>query len=150
MSAGFTLVELLLVLAIFLLVGVTVLPLYGNLAVTTQLNEETSQLVQTMRLARERSVVGLNAAHHGVCFEASPPADRYILYQGVDCTGRIVEYDRIVDLPPALRVSTTLLANDLNFNSLGAPLAAGSVTLDHEASGQRMITINELGLVEEN
>ncbi|MBI2097780.1 MAG: GspH/FimT family pseudopilin [Candidatus Vogelbacteria bacterium] len=146
---GFTLIELLLVIAIFLVVGVVVTPLYGNLSVATQLNEEASQLVQTIRLARERAVSGFHSSRHGVCFESAAGGGRYILYQGADCATRLASADRVTDLPPALTWSTTLPLPDINFDAVGAPSNIGVITLTHAAYGTRTITINELGLVEE-
>ncbi|MBI2100929.1 MAG: GspH/FimT family protein [Candidatus Vogelbacteria bacterium] len=149
MLTGFTLIELLLVIGIFLVVGIAVTPLYGNLSVATQLNEEASQLVQTIRLARERAVSGFLASRHGVCFESAAGGDRYILYQGNDCATRLTSADRITDLPPALDLATTLPSSELNFSATGAPSNIGVITLTHAAYGARTITINELGLVEE-
>ena len=148
-STGFTLIELLLTLAIFIMVGTTLTPLYGNLSVATQLNEETSQLVQTIRLARERAVSGFFASRHGVCFESGAGASRYIFYQGANCAARVAAADRVTVLPPALTWSSTLPLPDINFNSTGAPSVTGTVSLVHATAGQRVISINDLGLVEE-
>lgn len=146
---GFTLIELLLVLGIFLVVGIAVTPLYGNLTVMTQLNEEASQLVQTIRLARERSAAGFHNVRHGVCFEAAAGGDRYILYEGADCAARVTSADRIIELPSALGLTTILPSSEVNFSATGTPAATGTVTLTHAAYGARTININELGLVEE-
>jgi len=153
--SGFTLIELLLVLGIFLIVGVAITPLYGNFLVSTQLNEEASQLVQNLRLARAQSVAGLNHVVHGVCFESnSTPPDRYIIYAGASCAARDQTLDRIISLTPALKLTTTFPMNgnvsDLNFSATGAPSITGTITLTHTTSGARTITVNELGLVEEN
>lgn len=148
---GFTLIELLLVIGIFLAVGVAVTPLYGNLSVATQLNEETSQLTANVRIAREQSLAGLGDSAHGVCFESlAGDPDRYILYSGATCASRAPAADRIVTLPPVLTLSVTFPGQDLNFSRTGAPSATGTITLIHAAGGERRITINELGLVEEN
>jgi|SRR3989344_810594 len=147
---GFTLIELLLVIGIFLVVGIAVTPLYGNLSVATRLNEEASQLVQTIRIARARAVSGFRASRHGVCFEFAAGGDRYILYQGDDCATRLASADRVTDLPSALRLTTTLPGPDLNFSATGTPSVTGTITLAHTTYGTRTIIINELGLVEEN
>lgn len=148
-AAGFTLIELLLVLGIFFLIGVAVTPLYGNLTVATQLNEETSQLVQTIRIARERSLAGYNNLDHGVCFQLASP-DRYLLYQGASCAARVVASDRVTALAPALDLTSTFPDQDLHF-SRGVPAVAGAITLTHSAAGgTRTINVNEIGLVEEN
>lgn len=149
--SGFTLIELLLVVAIFLIVGVTITPLYGNFSVATQLNEEASQLVQNIRLARAQSLAGLNNAAHGICFESNPtPPDRYIIYSGADCAARDQTFDRIVSLTPVLGLTTTFPMNgnvsDLNFTRAGLPMAIGTITLTHTTAGARQITVNEFGL----
>lgn len=150
-KVGFTLIELLLVIGIFLVVGAAVTPLYGNLTVATQLNEETSQLVQTIRIARERSLAGYNNLDHGVCFQLASP-DRYLLYQGSSCAARVAVNDRVTTLAPALDLTSTFPDQDLHF-SRGVPAAAGTITLTHAASGgvsgTRTININEIGLAEE-
>ncbi|MEK7208827.1 MAG: GspH/FimT family protein [Patescibacteria group bacterium] len=155
MSSGFTLIELLLVLAIFLVVGIVVMPLYGNFSVSTQLNEEASQLAQNIRLARTQSLAGFNNVTHGVCFETNVGApDRYIIYSGASCATRLQTFDQIISLPSVLKLTATFPANgnvsDLNFNRTGIPAAVGTITLTHTTSGQRQITVNELGLAEEN
>ena len=131
-----------------------VTPLYGNFLVAAQLNEEASQLVQNIRLARTQSVAGLNNAAHGVCFESNVGApDRYIVYSGANCATRDQTLDRIISLTPALKLATTFTLpsnNDLNFSRTGAPSMAGIITLTHTTSGTRQITVNDLGLVEEN
>jgi len=155
MRSGFTLIELLIVLAIFMVVGVAITPLYGNFSVATQLNEEASQLVQNIRLARAQSLAGLDNATHGLCFESNPtPPDRYIIYSGASCAARNQTLDRVISLAPALKLVTTFPASgnvsDLNFTRSGIPMVIGTVTLTHTTSGARTITVNELGLVEEN
>ena len=147
---GFTFIELLLVLGIAAVVGVAVTPLYGNLKVATDLNEETSQLVATIRLARERALAGFHAAHHGACFEfpANLPA-RYLIYEGASCATRVTGTERTVDLSLAIELTTSWSATDINFNSVGLPSATGTITLTHETSGSRRIEINSLGRVAE-
>ncbi|MEK7585062.1 MAG: GspH/FimT family protein [Patescibacteria group bacterium] len=149
-TRAFTFIELLLVLGIAAVVGVVVTPLYGNLKVTTDLNEETSQLVATIRLARERALGGWHGARHGVCFEFPanlPP--HYLIYEGASCATRVMGAERTVDLSLAINLTTSWPATDINFNPIGLPSATGTITLTHQTTGTRQIEINDLGRVAE-
>ena len=127
------------------------LPIYGNFQVSSQLNENTSLLVQTYRTARQRSIVRYNGAAHGVYLEINPAAkDIIVLYQGSSYLTRESEYDREIILDTPLSLTNTLTGNDVNFSQgLGVPSTIGTVTLAHEASGNRTIDINSLGRIEE-
>ena len=150
---GFTLIELLIVIAITLILAAATVPIYGNLQVSSQLNENTSQIIQNLRTARERSVARLNNAQHGVYFEVvTPGQDKYALYQGATYDSRDSSYDREVTLDAAL--SFTLPGGaaeyEINFSrGLGLPNATGTITLTHDVTGTRQITTNNLGMVEE-
>lgn len=150
MRSGFTLIELLLVIGIFLVVGAAVPPLYGNLSVSAQLTEATSGLAGALRFARERSLAGFRDSRHGVCLETAATGDRYIIYRGTNCAARVASEDQITELPPVLRLTTTLTSPDINFSGRGVPSVAGVITLTHVAYGSRTIAVSPLGLVEEN
>lgn len=150
---GFTLIELLIVIGIVLISVAAVAPIYGNLQVSSQLNEDSSQLIQTLRLARERSMARLNNTQHGVYFEVNTPGqDKYILYQGVSYDSRNSSYDREVVLDEVLNFSLPggVTEYEINFSKgLGVPNATGTITLTHDVSGTRFIVTNSFGMVEE-
>jgi prepilin-type N-terminal cleavage/methylation domain-containing protein len=148
-SAGFTLVELLIVIAITLIIGVASIPIYGNLQVSGQLNENSSQIIQTIRTAQSRSIARVNGAQHGIQFGNT----NYTLYQGASYATRDTNLDRTVSLDTALAISTSLSggSTDINFSKgFGVPSATGTVTLSHDVGGPRTITINDVGMVEED
>ncbi len=153
---SFTLIELLIVIAIIVILTTAAIPIYGNLQVESQLNESSAQIIQILRTARGRSVAGLNDATHGVYFEINSGNDKYILYQGPSYTERESNYDRETTLDDSLHISTTLVDNDVNFSKgFGLPLGAGlpnagAIILTHETSGNRTISINSLGIIKES
>jgi len=152
---GFTLIELLIVIGITLLLVAAVAPIYGNLQVSSQLNENSAQIIQSLRIARERSVSGVNNAQHGVYFEAnvSPEQDKYVLYQGLSYDERIAVYDREVILDKSLNFSLPggVAEYEINFTKgLGVPNNTGMIILTHDVQGARQIIINNLGMVEED
>ncbi len=150
--AGFTVIELLVVIGIAVVLAAAAAPLYGNLQVSVQLNENISQIIQTTRSARENSFSRLNNSSHGVYFEINPSGnDRFILYQGDSYAARDASHDRAVILDPSLSLSTTLSGNEVNFSKgLAVPNATGTVTISHDVKGSRTMAVNRLGMVEEN
>lgn len=145
-QGGFTLVELLVVISITLVLAVAAVPIYGNLQVSSQLNENSSLIIQTVRQARERSVARLNNSAHGVYITSTS----YALYQGSSYATRDSSYDRVTTLDSAVSLSTTLVSKEVNFSrGIGMPNNIGTITLTHEAQGTKTITINSFGMVEE-
>lgn len=154
---GFTLIELLIVVALALILAVAAIPIYGFLPEQTQLGETSAQIAQTLRIARQNSVVGLNDSAQGVYFEInSEPVQAYILYQGPSYSERQADYDRRMELPAFLTMANSgfVLNNagdiEINFSQgLGRPDNIGSLILAHRAHGEAIISVNELGRVEE-
>jgi len=147
MIKGFTLIELLIVIGITLVLAGAVSPIYGNLQVSAQLNEESSQIVQAIRLAKEKSSARVNNSQYGVYFQANS----YTLYQGSAYALRNSSYDRVTTLSDSVTITSTLTGNEINFSKgLGEPSNTGTVTITHSVSGSRVIDINSLGKVEEN
>lgn len=141
---GFTLIEILIVIGITIALTAVVVPIYGNLQVKSQLNENSSQIIQTLRTARQRSVARFNNEQHGVKLLTNG----YILYQDLVDS----DYDREVILDESMSLSWNLSggADSINFSKgLGLPDVTGTVTLTNEISGSRSIIINSFGLVEE-
>lgn len=148
-KTGFTLVELLIVIAITLILAMAAVPIYGNLQVSSQLNENTSLLIQNLRTAQERSMSRVNNSSHGIKFFS----DNYVLYQGSSYGTRTQVYDRVTDLGSAVSLQWSLSGSgqldEINFSkSLGVPDMTGTVTLSHSVGDMSVINTNEFGAVE--
>ena len=134
-------------MAIALILVTASVPIYSRLQVSAQLNETTSQIIQTLRTARERSVEGVNNSRHGVYFGSNT----YTLYQGNNYSGRDTEYDRTETLTNALSLIYTITDGDVNFTkNKGKVSNTGTITLTHNVTGSRDIVVNKFGVVEEN
>lgn len=144
-------IEILITMGITLILARAAIPVYGNLQASAQVNEGTAQIVQTMRTAWERSFAGLNNSPHGVYFEINSNSnDRYILYQGVSYVSRNATYDRVVTLDEALSLSTDFSDNEVNFSKgFGVPDVTGTISLTHSVKGERVISVNSMGVTEE-
>lgn len=151
---GFTLIEFLLTLAmIVILVGAT-LPLYTNLQVSAQLNENTDQLTQTLRLARVRAIERLNNEQHGIYFNIDQNGqDSYTLFQGSSYASRNAAYDRTVTLDSTLALTSSLSdgSDEMVFTrTRGKPSTTGTLTFTHATYGSRTLSINAAGTVDHN
>lgn len=151
-SKGFTAIELILVVAISLIVLSASIPIYGNLQGTSQLNDTTSGLVQTIRTAKDRSVNRLNNSSHGIYLNINPiGTDSYVLYQGNSYATRDSVYDREIELGEAVSLSSTLTSNEVSFSrGLGLPSEIGTITVTHSVNGSKLIDINTQGLIDLN
>lgn len=142
--AGFTLIEILVSIAIFLLLTGGAAFIVVTFLVSTDLNETSAQIAQTLRIARERSMAGLNNAQYGVYFDGTNR--RYVLYQGASYNTRNSALDTVTDIVNTLTVTTTF-SGDVNFSRLGNATINGRITLAHSIGGNRTVDINQFGII---
>ncbi len=143
-------IELLITVAIFLALGAVVLPVAGNFYTSSSLEQESNNLLTTLRYARTRSFARVNAAAHGVNFEPSAAPPRYTLYQGASYAVRDTSYDFVTTLPAGYTLAVSG-ASDFNFPAGQAlPVTATTITITQPAQGSRQITINKFGGIYEN
>ncbi len=152
---GFTMIELLLVIALSFILVIASLPIYGQLQVRAQLQETSAQIVQALRIARENSIARYGGNSHGVFFNINPNgSDSYIFYRGDSYATRDTAYDIVYTLDQALIITNlnfTLSGDsiDINFSpGLGRPNNMGSFMLTHVVQGETIIRLNDLGSVE--
>ena len=156
-GAGFTLTELLIVIAIGVILVAASVPIYSNLQVKAQLNESTTQVVQTLRLAREYSLSRYQDSAWGVLLDINlMEDDGYVLYKGDSYDLRDLDYDRETSLNFSLSFENldfdlTGANIDINFSKgVGRPNNIGSMIMSHSVEGSNTIIVNSLGLVEED
>lgn len=153
---GFTLIEILLVISVTLVLAVPSYSLFNNLHKSAQLNESANQIIQTLRIARERSVAQLNNSPHGVYFFIAASPSKYVLYQGETFNSRNIAFDREYYLDNPLKLSTSNLILiggniDINFSQgRAAPSNIGSISIKQSNGSSRTISINSAGLIQED
>lgn len=94
MIKGFTLVELLLVIAIVAFVGATSIPVGSAFLVRNQLKNKTNEIVSSMRTAQLESISGKEDSQWGVSIDAS----EIILFKGSSYIARDSDFDQIFSI----------------------------------------------------
>ena len=150
--SGFTLIELLIVIGITLAMATAAAaPIYGNFQGLAQIHGTTADVLQTLRIARERSVAGLNDSGHGVFLDMNASGDdSIVLYQGSSYALRDTSLDREIFLTAVLDLTSTA-GTDINFSQgLGVPSTTGVLSINHEIIGGSDISINKFGIISED
>jgi len=143
---GFTIIELTLVIAIFIIIAGLSLPFLQSFQTSTDLNTYTQTLTQTLRRAQQKAWFGQNNAGWGVFFDNSQK--KFILFSGANYAGRNPDFDEINDYPEIFQI-TPDFGNEINFAIYsGQPQMVGQITISSPNNETKIIMINSLGIVQ--
>ncbi|XOU94293.1 MAG: prepilin-type N-terminal cleavage/methylation domain-containing protein [Candidatus Kerfeldbacteria bacterium] len=138
---GFTLIEVLLILAILGLIGGLAIPFYQSFQVTSELENTTKEITQTIRRAQITAMSSEGLSDHGIHFAGQ----QYILFRGAIYNPADI-YNESFDLSPSLSVSTGG-NDDIIFSSVsGLPNVEATITINTNNGRSNSITINGLGV----
>ena len=137
---GFTIIELIVVLAIFAITAATTLPFLGRFQQRETLTTISEDVTRALRTAQHKAMAGEHDAHWGVQFDRGA----YILYAGPNYMNRMKQFDRRHAVP---RTLTFVGADDINFaKKTGLPASgSGVLTLQPPEGNPSSITINDAG-----
>ena len=143
---GFTLVELLLVMAIVALVGALSVPMLQTTQVSADLTSSTQKLISTLRRAQWQATTEQEADSWGVYFDNGVKS--FILFKGVNYAGRDQTADQVFSWPATFTLSTDF-GNEIIFNlASGQPTASGTVELTSGNNQTKAILINSYGKIQ--
>jgi prepilin-type N-terminal cleavage/methylation domain-containing protein len=137
-NLGLTLIELLIVLGIFSLVGITTGVGFSSLMFQSYFTNTVERLVRTLHTAQAYSFSGRNDSSWGVHYEAG----KVVLFKGTDYASRDPAFDAVTDIPSVVEITGW---NDLYFDKIrGVPSATLSILV--EVSGRAgTVSVNEQG-----
>jgi prepilin-type N-terminal cleavage/methylation domain-containing protein len=124
-SIGFTLIEMIVVIAIItVLFGVSV-PFYGYFQTYSAIESTKNEVSELLRLTQARAIGGKNQSNHGIYFLS----DYYVLYQGDDYISRDPNYDQTFDMSNNIVFTETA---EVNFEQkTGLPESAATIVLQN-------------------
>ncbi len=140
-QAGFTLVEMLLCVAIItLLVGVS-LPISQSFVQGDDLNVATQSVVETVRRAQTYARTLDGDTNWSVEFQSGTVT----LFKGTNFAGRDTNYDEAYSLPGSVTASGL---GEVQFTKFtGIPNTTGTVTLTSTTTSTKTVTVNAKGVV---
>lgn len=142
--SGFTLLEILLAIAIIALLAALSVPFYTSTLVSTQSKDTTVEIVQSLRRAQIKALSAVADDNWGVGIGQD---NKITLFKGSSYVGRDQNYDETFDLP----TSITSLAgpNEIIFlKSSGNPNTAGDIIFIDSNNQSQRISINQRGAVD--
>lgn len=142
-QAGFTLVEMVIVLAISLMLFGIIGSIASNTYPKNQLRSEVASVVQTLRQAQALTIARKYDSVWGVHLTSTDST----LFVGSSYATRNTQYDRIHSFPSGVSVSGL---TDVVFETLrGTTTQTGTITLTSDATSESVsITINTNGVIE--
>lgn len=142
MRWGFTLIELILVVAIITTVGGLSASFYGRFINQNAVSNTVDQIVQLTRKAQTYAMLSRksNSAGWGICL-SSP---NLILYQGVSCLSKNSALDEKFQVNTAISISGL---TDINFTRVnGIPSTTPTIVVSGLGISKQVV-VNSLGMI---
>lgn len=134
---GYSLIELLLVVALILLLGASTTPFLSNFIQRNHMETTKSSLVSFLRKAQANTMDGKLNVDWGVCLSG----DTLLLYAD-DCSSPVQSFSH--QIPGSIGITGF---SDIQFSSVkGVPSATPTITVTSDIDVQT-ITINAVGMV---
>lgn len=139
---GFTLIEIMLVVALIVAIGGISVPVYQAFQVKNNLDVAAYTIAQTLRRAQVLSQSGADDSIWGVHIVSG----NVTLFKGVDFAGRDASADEASEISPNIALTGI---TDITFSKLfGEPQSIGDIILTTANNDTKNITINAKGIVE--
>lgn len=139
---GFTLIEVLLSVAIITILTGLSLPVYESFARKNDLDVTAQQLAATLRRAETYA----RSVNRDAAWSVNIQPTGVTLFQGTNFATRDQTYDETFPIPNSIATSGL---GEIQFAKLSAaPNTTGTITLTENANNIRTVTINAKGMVE--
>ena len=139
---GFTLIEMVLSVAMFTLILTMTLPMLRTFTVRNDLDVATNSVVQNMRRAQTLSYLADGDTSWGIHLSVGS----ILIYKGVSYAARDQTYDEVTTIPTSIAIAGL---SDVTFTkATGMPQSTGTLTLTSALNDTRNITINQKGMVD--
>ena len=141
---GFTLIEILLAIAIIVLLAALSVPFYTSTLVSTQSKDTTIEIVQSLRRAKIKALAAVADDNWGVAVGRD---DKITLFKGSSYVSRDQNLDEAFALPPSI-TSFDGLSEIIFLKSTGNPNTIGDITFIDSNNQSHKISINPEGTID--
>lgn len=141
-TQGFTLVEMLLSMAVIIILTAITVPVYETFVRRNDLDLNTQTTVDTIRKAETYARGVRNDSVWGVNFTASTMT----LFKGSTYASRDTTFDEVTNLPSSVTQSGL---TEVTFSKVfGVPSTTGTLTLSSTANSSKQVILNSEGSVD--
>ncbi|NTU69947.1 prepilin-type N-terminal cleavage/methylation domain-containing protein [bacterium] len=138
---GFSLLEVLLVLALFGIISTFSIPAYISFQNRNDLDLSVQKTVSTLRRAQTLAKNQEGDSDWSI----RTTGNTLVLYKGNNFAGRTVSFDESFEFPSTIQYSLT---QDIIWQKfLGTPTSTATLTLSNGQNEQKVISINEKGAI---
>lgn len=102
---GFTIVELLVIVGILIILTAITIPNLHFFQKESDLNNTKEEVINTLRLAQNKTLASEGASQYGVYFDATSTPNQYTLFKGRAFSLRATSSDKIYKLPKTIKIS---------------------------------------------
>lgn len=110
MTNGFSLTELLVVIAVLAIILVASVVVFQSFTKKTDLNIFYSEIISTLNTARNKTLASEESAQYGVYFDDTSSPHKYVLFKGSNYSSREISFDEVHNLLSDIQFS------DISFN----------------------------------
>ena len=152
LKAGFTLLEIIITLAVISLIAGGTFVIFSSFMTNTYLEDTTQEIVHALRKANTNATARLYDLRWGVYFDDT--ALSFTFFAGDSYATRSTQYDEVTNLPTSVTFGPISLnggGKEIVFTKIvGGTTQYGSLEMRNTNSKQHTLNINQLGQIEVN
>ena len=140
-NKGYTIIEILLVVAIIAIIGATSISMGTGFLTRNNLKNKTNELVSSLAVARISSISGKEDSPWGVNINSSS----ITLFAGTSYATRDSAFDQNFSIPSSIDISVV----EIVFNKLtGNPNSTANIVISGSGVDANTVIVNEVGSVD--
>jgi len=154
-TTGFTLIELLVIVGISLILILLAFPNFRFFGKESDLANSAQEIVNTLRLAQNKTLASEKASQWGVYFKTSTQPHQYTLFEGSSFASRVTSSDEVHQLPKSIEIyeidlwggSEVVFERVTGYASSTSQIGKVSIRLKDEPSKEKTIYVENSGLI---
>lgn len=139
---GFTLIELILVVAIISLLGLSIIPFSSNLILRNNIQIKINEVYTYMKTAQLNSLLGKGNSRWGVQIDST----NIYLFKGDNFANRDLVFDQKINIPNSISITPVEIVFDKNTGELAQEYV---ISINSQLKN-RSLSINRLGVINVN